>query len=74
MIHVRMQRNDLKDIIDAFMKMPELEPGKSMRISRDLDARMEIIMHFSDKQVDYVRNLHTTNENVEVFVKDSSTI
>ena len=51
-----MERNNLKDIIDGSMKMPEQEPGRSMWKSKDLDARMEIIMHLSDEQVDYVRN------------------
>ena len=49
-----MERNNLKDIIDGCMKMPEQEPGMSMWKSRDLDATMEIIMHLSDEQVDYV--------------------
>ena len=57
-----MERNNLKDIIDGSMKMPEQEPGRSMWKSKDLDARVEIIMHLSDDQVHYVRNLQTTNE------------
>ena len=57
-----MECNNLKDIIDGSMKMPEQGPGRSMWKSKDLDARMEIIMHLSGEQVDYVRNLHTTNE------------
>ena len=64
-----MERNNLKDIIDGSMKMPEQEPGMSMWKSRDLDARMEIIMHLSDEQVDYVRNLHTANEMWEYLQK-----
>ena len=64
-----MERNNLKDIIDGSMKMPEQEPGRSMWKSKDLDARMEIIMHLSDEQVDYVRNLQTTNEMWEYLRK-----
>ena len=51
------------------MKMPEQEPGMSMWKSRDLDARMDIIMHLSDEQVDYVRNLQTTKEMWEYLQK-----
>ena len=64
-----MERNNLKDIIDGSMKMPKQELGRSMWKSKDLDARMEIIMHLSDEQVDYVQNLQTTNEMWEYLRK-----
>ena len=46
-----MERNNLEEIVDGSRKMPEEEPRRSMRKSRDLDARMEIIMHLSDKSI-----------------------
>ena len=64
-----MERNNLKDIIDGSMKMPEQEPGRSMWISKDLDVRMEIIMHLSNEQVDYVQNLQAANEMWEYLRK-----
>ena len=64
-----MERNNLKDIINGSIKMPKQEPGRSMWKSKDLDARIEIIMHLSDEQVDYVRNLQTANEMWEYLRK-----
>ena len=64
-----MERNNLKDIINGSMKIPEQELGRSMWKSNDLDARMEIIKHLSDEQVDYVRNLQTTNKMWEYLRK-----
>ena len=37
--------------------------------SRDLDARMEIIMHLSDEQVDHVRDLETAQQMWEYLRK-----
>jgi hypothetical protein len=55
-----MERNNLKEIVDGSTKMLDDEPYKGIWKSMDLDARMEIIIHLSDKQVDYVQNLKTT--------------
>ena len=57
-----MERNNLLKIIDGSEKIPEDEPERSNWKIRDLDARMEIIMHLSDEQVDYVRKIKTAHE------------
>ena len=64
-----MECNNLKDVIDGSMKIPGQELGRSMWKSKDLNVRMEIIMHLSDEQVEYVRNLQTTNEMWEYLWK-----
>ena len=63
-----MERNNLKGIVDGSNQMPEDEPEKSIWKSLDLDARMEIIMHLSDEQVDYVRDLKTAH-NMWAYLK-----
>ena len=38
--------------------IPELEEGKN----KDLDARMELVMHLTDEQIDLVKDLETSKE------------
>jgi hypothetical protein len=49
-----MEHNNLKEIVDGSKKRSQDKPEKSMCKSMDIGARIEIIMHLSDEQVDYV--------------------
>ena len=71
---VVMERNNLKEIVEGSMKMPEQEPRRSMWKSRDLDAWMEIIIHLSERASWLCPKLKHNERNVGVFAKDSSTI
>ena len=52
-----LERTNLIGIVNGSEVIPSTEPDLSDWKSRDLDARMEIIMHLSDRQVDHVRSL-----------------
>ena len=52
-----LERTNLIRIVNGSEVIPSTEPDLSDWKSRDLDARMEIIMHLSDRQVDHVRSL-----------------
>ena len=58
-----LERTNLKGIVDGSSVMPT-RAGDDQQIwkSKDLDARMEIIMHLSDEQVDHVSSLKTAYE------------
>ncbi len=64
-----LERTNLKGIVEGTTKIPtdidELRKWKS----KDLDARMEIIMHLSDEQVDHVSNLKTAHAMWEYLRK-----
>ena len=64
-----LERADLKELVDGSMSIPNSENGRKQWKSKDLDARMEIIMHLSDEQVDHVRDLETAQQMWEYLRK-----
>ena len=52
-----LERTNLIGIVNGFEVIPPTEPKLGDWKSKDLDARMEIIMHLSDRQVDHVQSL-----------------
>ena len=64
-----LERADLKELVDGSMSIPNSENGLKQWKSKDLDARMEIIMHLSDEQVDHVRDLETAQQMWEYLRK-----
>ena len=48
----------VKDKIPQPKTTPELEEWEN----KDLDARMELVMHLTDKQIDLVKDLETSKE------------
>ena len=55
-IKLILERINLKGIVNGSKVIPLIEPELSDWKSRDLDVRMEILMHLSDWQVDHVRS------------------
>ena len=57
-----LERSDLLDIVSGkdakLAEEPELKEWKK----KDLEARIEIIMHLSDEQVDLVKDLESSKE------------
>ena len=64
-----LERADLKELVDGSMSIPNSENGRKQWKSKDLDARMEIIMHLSDEQVDHVCDLETAQQMWEYLRK-----
>ena len=55
-----LERTNLKEIVDRSSTMPARVGDVQRNLkSKDLDARMEIIMHLSGEQVDHVSSLKT---------------
>ena len=64
-----LERANLKELVDDSVCIPNTENGLKQWNCRDLDARMEIIMHLGDEQVDYVCNLEIAQEMWEYLRK-----
>ena len=64
-----LERANLKELVDGSMSIPKIDNELKQWKSRDLDARMEIIMHLSDEQVDHVRDLETAQQMWEYLRK-----
>jgi hypothetical protein len=69
-VELIMEHNNLTEIVDGSRKMPQDKPDKSMCKSMDLGARIEIIMHPSDEQVDYVcmHKIHQPSDEMTKFI------
>ena len=48
-VELILERANLKELLNGSMSIPNIENGLNQWKSRDLDARMEIIMHLSDE-------------------------
>ena len=57
-----LERSDLLDIVSGKDKQPAEEPELKEWKKKDLEARIEIIMHLSDEQVDLVKDLGSSKE------------
>ena len=57
-----LERANLKELVDDSVCIPNTENGLKQWNCRDLDARMEIIMHLCEEQADHVRDLEIAQE------------
>ena len=58
-----LERSDLLDIVSGKeAKHAEEEPELKEWKQKDLEARIEFIMHLSDEQVDFVKDLKSSKE------------
>ena len=57
-----LERAELLDIVSGEETKPTKNPELKEWRRKDLDARMEIIMHLSDDQVDFIKDLETSKE------------
>ena len=57
-----LERENLKEVVDGSLCIPNTKNGLKQWKSRDLDAKMELIMHLSEEQVDHIRDLETPKE------------
>ena len=57
-----LERSELLDVVSGKEKIPAKEPELIEWKKKDLEARIEIIMHLSDEQVDLVKDLKSSKE------------
>ena len=57
-----LERAELLDIVSGKETKPKSAPDLQEWRRKDLDARMEIIMHLSDDQVDFIKDLKSSKE------------
>ena len=57
-----LERAQLIDIVNGKLLQPKTTPELDEWKNKDLDARMELVMHLTDEQIDLVKDLETSKE------------